>query len=282
MTVKLFQLRFAHQYYRNGYPYALAVAPASESLKIMNAAGIFCKSLPDGLIVFCDIRGESKPFLESLVSKYEDICFDFLFSFGDAAFDDVTEGLPSKLSFREYKSDRTEKNEAGERVLVESLEERSLDQGNAAGSVAVKKDQIFSSDFELVQPTFLIDLKVRSTAWRYRIVNRSKVEIGNPSVTCDDGFTFDGPDIEENPDGLEAMIFSSGERMFQLSEESDHRVSLHDKVSISEEREGRFGMTKPFPLVAELPLPGPTNLALETKNGVGGETRFVSEMYVYL
>lgn len=277
---KLFQIRIQHNYYNSGLIQGLCMMPSIACRQFMESSGIFCKVLGDGVILYADVKGEEKAFFRQLAEKIPIEGLEFFFSIADSRSFEMTEGLADKVPFYAFAS--LDASFQGNRVVSLDLDviERARERREFDGSVTIFENQIFDEKFEVSGKLFQCQLESRKTTWRYWIVNRNAIELRDPIVISDDGFQFDGPTRRPVGDGQDALVFSSKDRMFPQAETPQRRVFLRDRVErVSESLNGK---SKPYPLVAELPVASPNYTNFAPDSGGAGAPKAISDIYVYL
>lgn len=221
-----------------------------------NTAEAFCQTLEHLL--------REKPFIFNMVS--------------DNAYFFVITDLPidwhGQLQFNSKLS--IEENETIEMTMQLSAKTTVLNA--VVGQIAILPENLLTAEGKMRRPSFAIKIKARLTHWHYYVVNRSQIKLNNLVIKNAQGIEFESPTSVILKNGEPALLFSSGERTFPLSETFKTPFNLLNLMSNTSDQ-ALHPHSNVKQLIAGLPIPNTDVLSIEIQHG---HSYVYSPIYVYI
>lgn len=252
---QLLQIRLFHQYYTDGLLHHVDVIPDAATQQFLNHYGLVAQSTA-GRYSLCYFGAGTVSAFRAALNRLLDqqpLVFNLM---GSMAHFNVISDLPLNWCGHLSYSSKNTLPSPSALELVSDLSPLVL--AAAIGQIAIYPDQN--------QSCFDIHIKARQTRWDYYLFNRSRLKLNQPVVTNHQGIEFKTPLSVTWDSGESALLFSSGEQAFVMSERAHTRFDLVVQQASK-------------PLINRLPIPQADNLTVKITDG---KPLAYSEMYLYL
>lgn len=255
----LLSVTITHSYFANKICKALHLQPSEASRKIMWDFGLIFKPAANGFSIFADKQGTENS-LNEIMLQFEITCNDGNFF----NYTDLADSKPGCLAYHSTNALNVDKDGITQLIRLPHA---------AANYLTVALSDLAEKIRDEVECQFEINFTARATQWRYFLVNKSNARytdfrIGNEEIV------FNEP-VEVNlSTGEKALMFSSGDRLLQLSEYAHHHFSLTAKDPM-----GKINM-KSRTIMQH--LPGPSLATGNLLHGVSGAADPISDIVIYI
>lgn len=286
MDNRLFEIRLFHQYYDNGVMQNIRLKPDRATQAFVDRYRLIARQAPGTYTLHYFGSSTASAFTQSLnqLLNGRPLIFDLLNNDnGFSVFTDLPVNWCGQL---EYSSRDTEPQTDASQApkdpqaieLAAQLRPRNAAITSVIGQVAIYPQDLLTDTGEMRRPLFTIKMKARLTHWHYYVFNRSQIKLTNPVVNNAQGIEFEPPESVTVANGEQALLFSSGERTFALSETVKSPFNLINFIANfpDQPQQARSNTKK---LIAGLPIPKTDTLMIEMRNG---HQYVYSPMYVYL
>ncbi|MGZ5051482.1 MAG: hypothetical protein ACXWF8_13305 [Methylobacter sp.] len=286
MDNRLFEIRLFHQYYDDGVMQNIRLQPDHATQAFLDRYRLIARQTPGIYALHYFGSSTASTFTQALnqLLNGRPLVFNLLNNDnGFAVFTDLPIDWCGQL---EYSSQNTEpdasetpdRNTSQTIKLATQLRPRNAASTSVIGQVAIYPQDLLTDTGEMRRPMFAIKMKARLTHWRYYVFNRSQIKLTHPVINNAQGIEFEPPEPVTLENGEQALLFSSGERTFALSETIKSPFNLINFITNfpDQPQQARSNAKK---LIAGLPIPKTDTLMIEMRNG---HQYVYSPMYVYL
>ncbi len=277
MDTLLMQINLFHQYYEDGVMQNIRLQPDPKTQAFFERYRLIAKQTQGIYTLHYFGRNTAEAFCQTLNNLLMGQPFVFNMISDKASFSVITD-LPIdwygqlQFSSKSY----VEKNENLEMTMQLSAKTTVLD--SMVGQITIFSENLLTTEGKMRCPLFVIKMKARLTHWHYYVINRSQLKLNNLVVKNSQGIEFESPVPVTLKNGEQALLFSSGERTFALSETFKTPFNLLNLMSNTSEQ--AFPSTSSVKqLVAGLPIPKTDVLSIEMQHG---HHYVYSPMYVYI
>jgi len=256
-----FTISVYHSYFKDNICSCISLIPGAVTKSLLKRFDCKYNNPLNKFGFYCNCNSPISAFLNYIRKTTGTDYFDFEINTDDQNFNYFTD-LPvnwvGQLIFDTRSADnRFEKN-------ILSLREK-LSTGNNTNSLGILKirfDDIIRYSSERTAAQFEIRFSSRSTQWQYFIINKSDAQVQNPVIGKADT-RFTGPESVTIKTGEQALLFTSGKKLFPLMQYPGQTFSLVGNKTI----------------IKTLPCPDP---AMFDFVDVGGVRQVSSPMYVFI
>jgi hypothetical protein len=285
----LMQIFLFHQYYDDGAMHNMCLQPDRETLGFFDRYRLIARQSQGVYALHYFGPGTPRTFAQRLINLMDGRPWVFNLISSKDNFTIITD-LPvnwcgqlqysskSPASIPEPTQGQQQSSELSQTIeLAMQLQRRTIAQASVAGQIVIFPQDLLTADGKMRRPSFSIKMKARLTQWRYYIFNYSQRKIAKLEINNAQGFVFDQPNLITFKNGEQALLFSSGEHSFALSETvkspfnlfnlmpADHEQSLHPGSNLKQ-------------LITCLPIPKTDSLSIQVRDG---HQYVYSPMYVY-
>ena len=273
----LVTLEVQHSFFKESECNCLLFEPGELTQKVMKRFGFFTRQKNNHFALLSNSNQPLSVFFDYIKKVTFENAFDFIIKTTDEHFWLYTE-LP--LGFEgqiDYSSERKH-SISPEGIVKLAPSFQSVSKG-VVGKLRIFFDDIISHKEENGPAKFKIELTARSTQWQYYVINKNSVHVENPAIDGRLNISFDGPKRVTIPNGEEAMLFTSADKLLPLSAKPSFQLNLLNHKTAKEENERAGPLFKGKILFKGLPWPDPGRIAMAELNGI---PVFASPMYIYL
>ena len=157
-----------------------------------------------------------------------------------------------------------------------SLTNRDVSENNVIGQVFVHPENLLDGAGAPCEPHYHIEMQTRKTQWRYYVCSRSSRQFARLSVKNREGISFEPPVEVTLPNGEPSQMFSSGARVFPLTQSIQKPFDLFEEGD-NPSSEHMLTDTMSKPVIKALPIPRADTLGIDKE---GPSTIVYSPMYV--
>ena len=271
-----FRLRVLHSYFDKNICNCLFFKPAAETLQLQKRFGFYIRYELNGF----DLYADSKVSLASLLSYINNTTLQISFNFEmgslNSAFCNFT-AMPTGCLGQMFFDSQSDANHFENDVLNLATDFIKQPASSITGRVSVHFNDILKFTTGKGYSDFCIQLKARKTQWQYFVINKSDIQFTNPVIKSNSRIEFDGPEKVTIQSGHEALLFSSGENLLQLSKTPQYKFALVDRIAAG----SADAIKKSTDRVVFNGLPYPDPLRVNPVT-INGSQQFSSPMYVFI
>ena len=265
----LFELEVTHTYFKSGLCEDLIYAPSSETQQSMDQYGLKMFLTDKGFQFYSTKQHSNEDFLTYLQETIGISSFEFYARTSNPTFYQFTDVPLGTLGVLTYNSELVNSNE--DTLILEQQFVSGTTASNLFQFTLYLKDliQLLKSE-STVQ--YRIEFSSRTSAWQYNIINDSKQQVSQLSVTGEDEVEFDQGEEVVLENGQSAIAFTSLTDTIPYSEVPNFKFDL---VNTTE----RMGTSREKVIFKSLPTPNPNQLQIINQNE---QQLVVSPTYVYI
>lgn len=284
MDNRLMQINLFHQYYDDGVMHNMRLQPDQNTQNFFDRYRLTARQTQGVYELFYFGSSTAAAFTQSLSSLLDERPLVFNLVSSDDFFAIITDLPVSWCGQLQYSSDNVapqsepSTDPAQPVELSVKLQARTIAQSSVVGQIAIYPQDLLTGDSNMRQPVFAVRMKARSTHWHYYVFNRSQLKVTELAVNNAQGVEFEAPEPVTFENGEQALLFSSGERRFALSESVKTPFNLVNFMPV-ESDQPRHPRSNAKQLIVGLPIPKTDALAIEMHDG---HQYVYSPMYVYL
>jgi len=272
----VFRVRVFHSYFEHNICNCLRFKPSPQTAQLQKRFGFNTRYEVNGFDFFADTNTSLTSLLQYINKATNQASFDFEIESINGAFPNFTEMPSGWLGQMRYDSKSAANYFEGD--LLNLATDFGKQPATAiTGTLSLQFDDILKYTTGKGYADFCIRLTARKTQWQYFVINKSDVQFTQPVIKDNGSIEFNGPEKVTIPSGQEALLFSSGANLLQLSRTPQYKFALVDRTAA--------GPTDAVKRSAErvlfkgLPQPDPSKINLVTING---SQQFSSPMYVFI
>ena len=270
-----FKVGIYHSYFKASICSCISLTPGLVTKSLMKRFDCKHNSVTNIFEFYCNCNGAIPVYLNYIKQTTGIDYFDFGINSTDQKFNYFTE-LPLNWIGQLAFDTQAPGNKFEKGIL--SLNEKLSEAGdtNNLGILKVHFDDIIKYSKEKAGARFEIRFTTRSTQWQYFVINRSDTQLQNP-VIGKAGITFTGPENVTIKTGEQALLFTSGKKLFPLLQDPSQTFSLMSRpVAGSNDDQAAAGNKT---IIKTLPCPDPVQFDFAD---VGGARQVSSPMYVFI
>jgi hypothetical protein len=272
-----FSVEVLHTYFENGICDCLLFVPSASTMNLLKKFGFNIRNQINGFEFYINAAKPMSPLFNYIGQTTGQNYFDFQMVTTDTEFTlytDISTDWLGQLMFDSQSG--SNKYDGGIVLLGENLS--SEQDVSSIGNLKIYFEDILKYQNENGFAAFEIQLTARSTQWQYYVINKSAVQLDNPSIIGKTGISFEGPENVTIQSGQKALLFSSGDNLLPLSEVPKYKFDLVNtpKTNGAESTKKKSGSKVLF---KGLPNPDSKNIGIVNVNG---KTQASSSMYVFV
>lgn len=265
--IKIFSIRVYHTFFDDNNCNCLQFVGDSVTEKILQKNGFIMRVASSGFDVFYNSDAPLTSILDHISTTTSQDYFEFNIKSNNPNFILFT-ALPvnflGQITYSSQNNKNTDHN--GNVELNETLDPQ--ENNSFLGSLKIYFEDLKKFLHNSDSVIYEINFKARETQWQYYIINKGSIPLNNPAITKKGDIQFEGPEEVTIETGEKALLFSSNNRSFSLSEKPKYKFDL---VDINNESSTL--------IIKNLPMPAVFNMKI-IKNSKGNQA--VSSVYIYL
>lgn len=264
----LFQVKCFHAYFYDGICKGITYIPGEETKQLMDRFNLLIKPQNDGFKFYTTSKSSTTDFLKYITQISGNLFFDFNMS---TTYDDffIFTDFPLDWTGYIHYNSQSELNEK-EGVLKLNPKLSSKRESSKLANLKLYFNTILSLQSSNKQAVFQMEFKPRATQWQYYIINKNSILMDNPEITSTSNICFEPPKQVTIQNGEQAILFSSGDRLIELSEVSKYKFELINTDHSKNTKQKIF-----------TGLPNPDSGSIGIVN-INGKKHLSSPMYVYV
>jgi len=269
----LFSLEVLHTYFENSICTCLQFIPDAPTSNLINRFGFNIRSNVNGFRFYRNTTKSISEILSYITTVTGLSYFNFKMVSTNrefTAFTDLPTGWLGQLLF----DSQSYSNNTGFVLLKENFSDQQDITG--IGTINIHFEDILKYQLGKEVAAFQINFNARSTQWNYYVINRSAVQLNNPTITGKIQIDFEGPKNVTIQSGEAALLFSSGNTLLPLSETPKYMFDLVNNSRLNNEQESTKKSSGKI-VFKGLPNPDPKQIGLTTIND---KKQVISPMYV--
>jgi len=286
----LMQIYLFHQYYDDGVMHYMRLQPDHETQTFFDRYRLSARQSQGVYALHYFGPGTPQSFAQSLNHLLDDRPLVFNLISSNDNFAIITD-LPvnwcgqlqysSKNVASKPEPSKSQQQSSGQTQVIElvmQLQPRTIALSSVVGQIVIFPQDLLTDQRKMHQPSFAIKMKARLTHWHYYVVNRSQLKPARLEISNAQGIVFEVPKQVTLTNGEQALLFSSGEHCFALSETVKAPFNLVSLMPDDPEQALHPG-SNVKQLITGLPIPKTDLLSIEMHDG---HQYVYSPMYVYL
>ena len=269
----VFSIRIFHEYFENSNCNCLVFNATVDTEELIKRYGFKIKKDINGFSFYSTNKGSLVDFLIYIETTTQQNFFEFEINTTKPNFSIFT-AIPTNWIGQLQYSSKNVSTDSGNIQLTTNY----LSQSNPESLGTLK---VYFQDLtQLVENNstcdFQIKFQARATQWQYYIINNSGMPSSNLAITGKSTIDFGSPTPVTIQSGKEALFFSSGNQLIEMSEVPKYQFDLiHKSKATPITNQSSLGKI----IFKGLPNPSPKQIEIEEVNG----TKIVtSPMYVYI
>jgi hypothetical protein len=273
----VFKLTVTHAYFEQGICSCLQFTPDDRTKKILTRFGFLIKNKVDGFELYSNSNSELPALLDYIKKATSQEFFTFNIQTNNPDFNSFT-ALPVNWMGQLTYDSRAAGNLYSANI-VKLKETLSADTNpKAVGSIVLRFDDVIKYTGRINGVLFNIGYEAKCTQWQYFVINKSALKLDNPAVVGKSDISFNAPQSVTTENGLQALLFSSGDKLIPLSEVPKYKFDLVNNPILTDSKKPNKS-TAPQTIFRGLPTPDPKRIGLITMDS---KKQVSSPMYVYV
>lgn len=269
----VFSIRIFHEYFENSNCNCLVFNATVDTDELIRRYGFKIKKDMNGFSFYSANKGSLVDFLNYIETTTQQNFFEFELNTTNPNFTVFT-AIPTNWIGQLQCSSKNVSSDNENLQLTTTY----LSQSNPE---SLGKLKVYFQDLTQLMENnsachFQIKFQARATQWQYYIINNSRMSSSNLAITGKSTIDFGNPTPVTIQSGKEALLFSSGKQLIEMSEVSKYQFDLiYKSKATALTNQSRVGKI----IFKGLPNPSPKQIEIQEVNGTQIVT---SPMYVYI
>ncbi|MEE4000451.1 hypothetical protein V1T75_08870 [Tenacibaculum sp. FZY0031] len=266
---KMFRVEVMHTYFVNNICKGLVYVASKETKGIIKRFSLKLKVIDNGFEFYTQTEKTIEEFLNYITLTTGEESFNFNITTTNQQFYHYTNLPVNQLGVIKFSSASVETSNK-EKKLIPSFTKKQ--EANILSRVSIHFQELVKLDKSKELANYKIQFKARETQWKYFILNNSKQNLGELSITGKSEKQFKGPFDVILQNGQKAQEFSLKEGVLPLSEVPKYQFNLISNTKKNGEARTRV-------ICKGLPTPNPNTIEIKRSES---ELVVASLMYVYV
>jgi hypothetical protein len=273
----VFKVEVLHSYFEKDVCNCLRFKPGIVTGRLLKRFDFRIRNKINGFDFYTNSRDNIAAFLQYIQTSTNQTFFDFEIENNNSNFYFFTELAVDWVGQLIYDS-QADSNVYQEGVvqLAQSLSENVS--ATSLGNLTLHFDDIVKFRVNNGYAQFTITYKARATQWQYFVINKSAVQLSNPAIAGKTDIEFNAPENVIIENGLQAILFSSGDNLIPLTEVPNYKFDLVNRRPLNHNDSPKKA-SAPKIIFKGLPNPDPKRIRVVKINNTN---QVSSPIYVYV